>query len=199
MKHCPDCDRTLPLTEFTSNKRAKDGLSVYCRGCMSARNKAYRGKDRDAWRVRCKTYRDANRDRLNAYAMSRYYENKEAKNAASRAYYQRKREELIAYQLKYRAENPERIAEYRRERYPEIRDRAIHNAKLRKRELTHRMFPHEKEALVEFYRNCPDGHHVDHVVPLKHPLVCGLHVLANLQYLPATENLKKRNKFEIGE
>jgi hypothetical protein len=37
-------------------------------------------------------------------------------------------------------------------------------------------------------------HHVDHVVPLKSPLVCGLHIACNLQILPATANLIKGNR-----
>lgn len=39
--------------------------------------------------------------------------------------------------------------------------------------------------------------HVDHIIPLKHPLVCGLHVWDNLQLLTPKQNLEKGNKFVI--
>ena len=55
----------------------------------------------------------------------------------------------------------------------------------------------DKEAIRKFYLNCPEGFHVDHVIPLRGKLVSGLHIISNLQYLPALENIKKGNKYAV--
>lgn len=58
-------------------------------------------------------------------------------------------------------------------------------------------FSKEREKIADFYDNCPDGYHVDHIIPLQGTLVSGLHTLNNLQYLPEKDNIKKSNSFNI--
>lgn len=53
--------------------------------------------------------------------------------------------------------------------------------------------------IEQFYANCPSNYHVDHIIPLRGELVSGLHVIENLQYLPAAANLAKGNRYLITE
>ncbi len=53
------------------------------------------------------------------------------------------------------------------------------------------------DAIRAFYEGCPAGHHIDHKIPLQGELISGLHVLENLQYLPAVENLSKGNRIDL--
>ena len=69
----------------------------------------------------------------------------------------------------------------------------------RRKDLVHKkQLPDWNDRLVMnmIYEDAPEGHHVDHIVPLRGKLVTGLHVHYNLQYLPAFDNMSKGNRFD---
>lgn len=70
---------------------------------------------------------------------------------------------------------------------------ANYRAKLNKSKLKW-LNDNQLKEISLIYKNCPDNHEVDHIIPINGKEVCGLHVPWNLQYLTKSENCKKSNK-----
>jgi hypothetical protein len=69
--------------------------------------------------------------------------------------------------------------------------------KLRKRaERTQKLKCETWRDISEFKKNRPKGMELDHIIPLNHPSVCGLHNTWNFQWLSKEDNNKKSNKFD---
>jgi DNA-directed RNA polymerase subunit RPC12/RpoP len=159
----------------------------------------------------------ATRDHLREYARAWKREHAMELNAQRRAQRTKDvdpdwRKEENAKQQVRRASDPKRTAEYNRKN----RERHFDKHKARNREwkranyqrvlawnAARRSRQNEgiakffRDELVTIYEGCPYGWHVDHVHPLNGANFSGLHVPWNLQYLPAAENIRKRNRLDL--
>ena len=123
-------------------------------------------------------------------------------NAAKKLFHSTKKGKLAKYKTyaKYAKTEKGKLANYKRCKKYANGNRTLINAlsaKRRSSKLQRTPAWADLEAIKQFYLNCPKGYHVDHIVPLQGLNVSGLHVLNNLQYLTASENCSKGNKYDV--
>ena len=121
-------------------------------------------------------------DRVRPLGQAYRLKNKAKLTLQQRAYRSRNREKLNAETRKWKSENP-----------------AKRNANLAKRRATKLQATPSwanKDALYAIYKEAHKlGKHVDHIIPLSSPTVCGLHWEGNLQLLDPIENMRKSNHY----
>ena len=211
-KFCPSCETVKPFDEF---HEVKGKPNAYCKPCLYEKQKEYRERNAEAVKARKREYREKNRERLLAKDRAYYEANKERINAQNKAYYEANKDRMLAWQKEY-ANRPDRI-EKTRELCRAYKAANKHVAKTeyeknkpayferaaRRRTTKKQATPAwaDIEAIREYYRAARAfrkygyDFHVDHIVPLKSPLVSGLHTEANLRLLPGAENRSKHNRF----
>lgn len=166
--NCTKCG--LFTTLATANKSRKTGEQLYRSWCVACE------KQRKAKWVQDNIEHVLEKTRVWQEANPEIVKKTKAKWASNNKDYG------IQYKREYRQKYPERINAYTAARRRKVRCNQPPWA--------------SRKDLVAFYENCPQGYHVDHIIPLRGKLVSGLHVVTNLQYLPAIENLRKHNKYE---
>lgn len=130
-----------------------------------------------------KKHYEANRAKVSVWHRSHYMANRDRVLAWHRSYYKANKDKIDARNKKWAEANPGKVnakgAKYRADRLQRTPSWA------------------DVDAIKLFYENCPSGHEVDHIIPLKGKNVSGLHVAENLQWLPMSENRRKGNRCEL--
>ena len=103
---------------------------------------------------------------------------------------QQNKEKTLHNHKKWRQNNPNKVSSY-----TALRRAAKLQATPKWLTASHKLHMECKYSLAAMLsKHTAEQHHVDHIVPLKGKMVCGLHVPWNLRVIPAQENLRKSNK-----
>jgi hypothetical protein len=145
--------------------------------------------------------RTAEQQRENA--RKRRSENRELMRAREKARYEKHKAKRLEAAAIYRKENKEKVSESQRK--GRMKSPWKETAKARRREIQKiQSTPAwaSRAKMAEFYKEATRltketgiVHHVDHIIPLRGKMVCGLHCEANLRVVTRGENLQKSNHF----
>jgi hypothetical protein len=203
MKQCIICKTDTTPQWYTGPK---------CKRCY---RKKHREEHLEEYKNRDKAYYEDNAEAICLDRKEYYKENTEMLKQKSRAHYEKvgsqrrpgsqlewqrnNPDKTKQYRLKQVQNNPERVKEYGlrwHAKNPEYSKFIEANRRAAKLERTPKwLTTDQRNQMKEIYKNCPEEHDVDHIVPLQGKNVSGLHVPWNLQYLTSKENRKKGNKF----
>ncbi len=204
MKTCNKCGEEKPFTEFSKRKDTRDGLNYKCKACDSAYQAQRYLQNPDAIKANAKKWAEANPERKRANGAEWRVANADKLKAdhaawyAANAQYARQR---MADWHKANVERRKQTSAQWREANP---GRSLALSRKKKAAKIQRTPPWaDNDKIAAIYeeaaalRQAGEDVHVDHIVPLQGALVSGLHVHNNLRIVPASENLKKRNKFDV--
>lgn len=174
------------------------GLALYFTGkpCAQGHIDERRTSDRKCQscnRMRSRAWRAENPERVRTLNGALYAANREHRKAIQRLWNESNAAYAAAYAQRYRDANPEVARAWRQANKQRV---VWYTTTRRAAKLQRTPVWADMEAIQAFYLACPDGMHVDHVIPLRGRLVSGLHTLTNLQYLSDKDNMKKGNKFD---
>lgn len=174
MKTCTKCGETKTPSGFYKNKSR-------CKACMDAEHADYKKRNAEKIAAYKAAWRLENIERIAAKRKRAYHSNADAAKKAVALWTQQNPELARANKSRWKKRNPA---------YCRMDSNKRRSLKLRATP----GWANEKAILAIYEAAIAQGKHVDHIVPLRSKLVCGLHCEANLQLLTKQENLSKNNK-----
>ena len=178
MKQCSVCQETKPFLSFHKQKSGPGGYRSACKDCRKGEHVDRYEADKDEWNKRSVAWRAANPDKAKLIYAKFREANREQRNAHKRDWAQANKGIVNAYNIKRYAEKLNRTPAWLSE-FDKLKIECLYQlAAMRTRE---------------------SGYiwHVDHIIPLQGKFVSGLHVPSNLRVIPAVENNRKYNRYEV--
>lgn len=205
LKRCFKCGAMKPLAKFHRHSGMRDGHLNKCASCVVKDVAEWRRHNPDA---RVKEYARGQGAVRRARGLRRNPSgaglNMEKRRATGRRWYYAHKDQ--AREIRRKWEKSERgrasIKAKTKRRASELaaacRDRQIKKVNATPK-WRNKFFIREAYDLAR-RRTIATGFkwHVDHIIPIKNKIVCGLHVENNLQVIPASVNARKSNSFPIG-
>lgn len=138
-----------------------------------------------------------NKNKHNAWSKEYYLKHKERILVGNKEYYLNNKEEVAARHKVYDSAHKEKLVLYRKEYWKNNRSKRCYHTQLYNARQLRATPAWACLPLVEaVYKRAQElGLTVDHVIPLRGKLVCGLHVPFNLQLLTRGENSRKGNRY----
>lgn len=176
LKYCKKCCTEKSKSLFCVDKSKHDGLSYACKECISKYKATYDDKLREKLGKQKRVKKSSS-------------ESKAIRVIRKREYRHSRIDDYRAFVRAYKRNNSAKIQALNAKRRADLVSATPVWANL--------FFIEEAYRLCKLRSEITGvKHHVDHIVPLKSDLVCGLHVENNLQVIPAVINLKKSNRFD---
>lgn len=173
-KKCTKCGLAKSPQDFYKNKSR-------CKACMDAEHAAYKQRNAVAIAAYKASWRFKNIEAIKARRKAVYYANPQAAKEAAKRWADGNRHLSKLSKKRWKKRNPHYA-------------RADAGKRRAARVLATPPWADQKAIVAIYERALALGLHVDHIVPLRSKIVCGLHCEANLQLLPPTENNKKSNR-----
>lgn len=204
-KKCTKCGSIYPLSKYQNDSRGKLGKTAQCNSCQAKKAAEWRMKNREKSLELMRRSREKHREQrlqdtrewrknnpehVAAYDAKYKEENREARNRASKEWRLQNKEKVSLNAKTWRAANREKSRNY----------------PVKRRAMKKQAIPlwHDKADVESIYRTARamsaggDEWQVDHIVPLTHSLVCGLHCSSNLRITTKFKNQSKSNTFQVG-
>lgn len=217
-KECIGCKKYKQTDQFSIDRKRTDGLSPYCKECISSRNAARYKKNKEKILASNRLWRESNREKVSANARDYRAKNYDAMLAYQRDWQARNREKVAGYAAKWREKvGKDRInedaARYREANRDKMRAAALRwqkenpgkanaaNAARYAAKLMATPGWADLDKIAALYdtaermrKETGVAYEVDHIVPLRSKVVCGLHCEANLRVIPSFDNRSKGNR-----